>query len=85
MESAYVFISALLFDAMASFYSTELYVTAGPSEGQPLPETLQLKLGGYFVVSYLLSIVTPIFFVTWSLHSFIFGELVRRLHSLVPS
>ncbi|KAG1822728.1 uncharacterized protein BJ212DRAFT_1330135 [Suillus subaureus] len=28
---------------------------------------------GYFVLSYLLSIVTPMFFVAWSLHCFIFG------------
>ncbi|KAG1900346.1 uncharacterized protein F5891DRAFT_312150 [Suillus fuscotomentosus] len=36
----------------------------------------QLKLGGYFVFSYLLSIVTPIFFVAWSLHCFIFAMLI---------
>ncbi|KAG1760207.1 hypothetical protein EDD22DRAFT_96224 [Suillus occidentalis] len=35
-----------------------------------------LKPGGYFVQSYLLSIVTPIFFVTWSLHCFIFAMLI---------
>jgi hypothetical protein len=34
----------------------------------------QLKPAGYFVLSYLLSIVTPIFFVAWSLHCFIFGQ-----------
>ncbi|KAG1795374.1 uncharacterized protein HD556DRAFT_1365116 [Suillus plorans] len=36
----------------------------------------QLKPGGYFVFSYLLSIVTPIFFVAWSLHCFIFAMLI---------
>ncbi|KAG1849645.1 Metallo-dependent phosphatase-like protein [Suillus subalutaceus] len=33
----------------------------------------QLKPGGYFVFSYLLSTITPVFFVAWSLHCFIFG------------
>ncbi|KAG1731698.1 hypothetical protein EDB19DRAFT_1321918 [Suillus lakei] len=36
----------------------------------------QLKPGGYFVVSYLLSIVTPMFFVASSLHCFIFAMLI---------
>ncbi|KAG2041038.1 hypothetical protein BDR03DRAFT_1089364 [Suillus americanus] len=36
----------------------------------------QLKPGGYFVLSYLLSIVTPILFVAWSLHCFIFAILI---------
>ncbi|KAG1859116.1 hypothetical protein C8R48DRAFT_258362 [Suillus tomentosus] len=36
----------------------------------------QLKLGGYFVISYLLSILTPIFFVAWSLHCLIFAMLI---------
>ncbi|KAG1815082.1 uncharacterized protein BJ212DRAFT_254182 [Suillus subaureus] len=36
----------------------------------------QLKPGGYFVMSYLLSIVTPIFFVAWSLHCFIFAMVI---------
>ncbi|KAG2138562.1 hypothetical protein DEU56DRAFT_338081 [Suillus clintonianus] len=36
----------------------------------------QLKLGGYFVISYLLSIVTPMFFVAWSLNCFIFAMLI---------
>jgi hypothetical protein len=38
----------------------------------------QLKPGGYFVVSYLLSIDIPMFFVVWSLHCFVFGELFRH-------
>ncbi|KAG1788404.1 hypothetical protein EV424DRAFT_1109633 [Suillus variegatus] len=37
--------------------------------------------GGYFVFSYLLSIVTPIFFVAWSLHCFIFAMLIARFCS----
>ncbi|KAG1849669.1 hypothetical protein DFJ58DRAFT_794725 [Suillus subalutaceus] len=42
----------------------------------------QLKPGGYFVLSYLLSIVSPILFVTWSLHCFIFGnDLITGLCS----
>jgi len=36
----------------------------------------QLKPGGYFVVSYLLSIVIPMFFVVWSLHCFVFAMLI---------
>lgn len=36
----------------------------------------QLKQGSYFVVSYLLSLVTPIFFVASSLHCFIFAMLL---------
>ncbi|KAG1800526.1 uncharacterized protein BJ212DRAFT_1400380 [Suillus subaureus] len=36
----------------------------------------QFKPGSYFVLSYLLSIVTPIFFVAWSLHCFIFAMLI---------
>jgi hypothetical protein len=45
----------------------------------------QLKPGGYFVLSYLLSIVTPIFFVAWSLNCFMFGELfLHSMLSLVP-
>ncbi|KAG1795382.1 uncharacterized protein HD556DRAFT_385337 [Suillus plorans] len=45
----------------------------------------QLEQSGYFVLSYLLSIVTPIFFVALSLHCFIFGELFHQMRlSLVP-
>ncbi|KAG2145153.1 hypothetical protein DEU56DRAFT_789076 [Suillus clintonianus] len=44
----------------------------------------QLKPGGYFVISHLLSIVTPMFFVAWSLNCFIFGELIRNWYSLGP-
>jgi uncharacterized membrane protein YidH (DUF202 family) len=36
----------------------------------------QLQPGGYFFLSYLLSIVTPIFFVAWSLHCFIFAMMI---------
>ncbi|KAG2145150.1 hypothetical protein DEU56DRAFT_789059 [Suillus clintonianus] len=36
----------------------------------------QLKPGGYFVISHLLSIVTPMFFVAWSLNCFIFAILI---------
>jgi ABC-type thiamin/hydroxymethylpyrimidine transport system permease subunit len=36
----------------------------------------QLKPGGYLVVSYLLSIVIPMFFVVWSLHCFVFAMLI---------
>ncbi|KAG0699801.1 hypothetical protein DFH29DRAFT_31015 [Suillus ampliporus] len=36
----------------------------------------QLTPGGYFVVSYLLSIVTPMFFVGLSLNCFIFAMLI---------
>ncbi|KAG2086149.1 hypothetical protein BD769DRAFT_1396978 [Suillus cothurnatus] len=38
--------------------------------------TTQLQPGGYFFLSYLLSIVTPIFFVAWSLHCFIFAMMI---------
>ncbi|KAG1833995.1 hypothetical protein DFJ58DRAFT_750240 [Suillus subalutaceus] len=50
-------------------------------------EVLQLKPGGYFVLSYLLSIVTPMFFVAWSLHCFIFeeSEKVSELKSISDS
>ncbi|KAG1815076.1 uncharacterized protein BJ212DRAFT_1359286, partial [Suillus subaureus] len=41
----------------------------------------QLKPGGYFVLSYLLSIVTPIFFVAWSLHCFIAAVLITGFGS----
>ncbi|KAG2033714.1 hypothetical protein BDR03DRAFT_1094151 [Suillus americanus] len=41
----------------------------------------QLKPGGYFVLSYLLSIVTPMFFVAWSLHCFIFAMLITGFSS----
>ncbi|KAG1887674.1 hypothetical protein F4604DRAFT_1718057 [Suillus subluteus] len=41
----------------------------------------QLKSGGYFVLSYLLSIVTPIFFVACSLHCFIFAMLIAGFSS----
>ncbi|KAG1887694.1 Metallo-dependent phosphatase-like protein [Suillus subluteus] len=41
----------------------------------------QLKSGGYFVLSYLLSIVTPVFFVAWSLHCFIFAILIAGFSS----
>ncbi|KAG2340906.1 hypothetical protein BDR05DRAFT_966139 [Suillus weaverae] len=41
----------------------------------------QLKPGGYFVLSYLLSIVTPIFFVAWSLNCFIFAMLITGFSS----
>ncbi|KAG1887681.1 hypothetical protein F4604DRAFT_1718075, partial [Suillus subluteus] len=41
----------------------------------------QLKLGGYFVLSYLLSIVTPMFFVACSLHCFIFAMLIAGFSS----
>ncbi|KAG1889994.1 hypothetical protein F4604DRAFT_1707874 [Suillus subluteus] len=41
----------------------------------------QLKLGGYFVLSYLLSIVTPMFFIAWSLHCFIFAMLIAGFSS----
>ncbi|KAG1731697.1 hypothetical protein EDB19DRAFT_2041715 [Suillus lakei] len=41
----------------------------------------QLKPGGYFVASYLLSIVTPMFFVAWSLYSFIFAMLITGFYS----
>ncbi|KAG1730872.1 hypothetical protein EDB19DRAFT_1912717 [Suillus lakei] len=41
----------------------------------------QLKPGGYFVLSYLLSIVMPIFFVAWSLNCFIFAMLTTGFSS----
>ncbi|KAG1819329.1 hypothetical protein EV424DRAFT_1404499 [Suillus variegatus] len=41
----------------------------------------QLKQGNYFVLSYLLSIVTPIFFVASSLHCFIFAMLIAGFSS----
>ncbi|KAG1731715.1 hypothetical protein EDB19DRAFT_1737011 [Suillus lakei] len=41
----------------------------------------QLKPGGYFVLSYLLSIVIPMFFVAWSLHSFIFAMMLAGFSS----
>ncbi|KAG1887695.1 hypothetical protein F4604DRAFT_2038203 [Suillus subluteus] len=41
----------------------------------------QLELGGYFVLSYLLSIVTPMFFVALSLHCFIFAMLIAGFSS----
>jgi hypothetical protein len=45
----------------------------------------QLKPGGYFVLSYLFSIVSPMFFVALFLHCFIFGQLLYHLRlSLVP-
>ncbi|KAG1815071.1 uncharacterized protein BJ212DRAFT_1359242 [Suillus subaureus] len=44
----------------------------------------QLKLGGYFVASYLLSIVTPMFFVVWSLHFFVFAMLIAGFCSQSP-
>ncbi|KAG1849641.1 hypothetical protein DFJ58DRAFT_794647 [Suillus subalutaceus] len=41
----------------------------------------QLELGLYFVLSYLLSIVTPMFFVAWSLHCFVFAMLIAGFSS----
>ncbi|KAG2140850.1 hypothetical protein BD769DRAFT_1429062 [Suillus cothurnatus] len=41
----------------------------------------QLELGEYFVLSYLLSIVTPVFFVASSLHFFIFAMLITGFSS----
>ncbi|KAG1760199.1 hypothetical protein EDD22DRAFT_902377 [Suillus occidentalis] len=41
----------------------------------------RLKLGGYFVVSYLLSIVTPMLFVAWSLHCFILAMVLAGISS----
>ncbi|KAG1859117.1 hypothetical protein C8R48DRAFT_714588 [Suillus tomentosus] len=41
----------------------------------------QLKQGDYFVLYYLLSIVTPIFFVAFSLHCFIFAMLIAGFSS----
>ncbi|KAG2057422.1 hypothetical protein BDR06DRAFT_951601 [Suillus hirtellus] len=36
----------------------------------------RVKKGGYFVWSYLLSVVTPMFFVFWSLNCFVFAMLI---------
>ncbi|KAG1865593.1 hypothetical protein C8R48DRAFT_833357 [Suillus tomentosus] len=41
----------------------------------------QLKQGDYFVLSYLLSIVTPIFFIVCSLNCFIFAMLIAGFSS----
>ncbi|KAG2120430.1 uncharacterized protein F5147DRAFT_766350 [Suillus discolor] len=41
----------------------------------------QLKQGGFFVLSYLLSIVTPISFVALSLHCFIFAMMIAGFSS----
>ncbi|KAG1900350.1 uncharacterized protein F5891DRAFT_1033731 [Suillus fuscotomentosus] len=41
----------------------------------------QLRQGGYFALSYLLSIVTPIFIVALSLHCFIFAMLIAGFSS----
>ncbi|KAG1730889.1 hypothetical protein EDB19DRAFT_1739627 [Suillus lakei] len=41
----------------------------------------KLKQGGYFVLSYLLSIITPMFFVAWSLNCFIFAMLIAGFSS----
>ncbi|KAG2071429.1 hypothetical protein BDR04DRAFT_1231071 [Suillus decipiens] len=41
----------------------------------------QLKPGSYFVLSYLLSIVMPMFFVILSLHCFIFAMLIAGFSS----
>ncbi|KAG2367190.1 hypothetical protein BDR07DRAFT_1393890 [Suillus spraguei] len=41
----------------------------------------QLKPGGYFMLSYLLSIVTPMFFVIFSLHFFIFAMFIAKFSS----
>ncbi|KAG2367187.1 hypothetical protein BDR07DRAFT_1393876 [Suillus spraguei] len=41
----------------------------------------QLKPGGYLALSYLLSIVTPVFFVAWSLHCFMFAMLIAGFSS----
>ncbi|KAG2071427.1 hypothetical protein BDR04DRAFT_1098187 [Suillus decipiens] len=41
----------------------------------------QLEPGGYFALSYLLSIVTPVFFVAWSLHCFIFAMAIAGFSS----
>ncbi|KAG2367183.1 hypothetical protein BDR07DRAFT_1393864 [Suillus spraguei] len=40
-----------------------------------------LDPGGYFVFAYLLSIVTPMFFVVVSLHCFIFALLIAGFSS----
>jgi hypothetical protein len=41
----------------------------------------QLKPGGYFVLSYLFSIVSPMFFVALFLHCFIFAMLIAGFSS----
>ncbi|KAG1717427.1 hypothetical protein EDB19DRAFT_1776233 [Suillus lakei] len=41
----------------------------------------QLKQGGYFFLSYLLSIVTPIFFVSLSMNCFILAILIAGFSS----
>ncbi|KAG1815065.1 uncharacterized protein BJ212DRAFT_253355 [Suillus subaureus] len=41
----------------------------------------QLEPGSYFVWSYLLSIVTPMFFVAWPLHCFVFAMLIAGFSS----
>jgi hypothetical protein len=41
----------------------------------------QLKLGDCFVWLYLFSIVTPMFFVAWSLHCFIFAMVITGFSS----
>ncbi|KAG2057447.1 hypothetical protein BDR06DRAFT_951602 [Suillus hirtellus] len=41
----------------------------------------QFKQGGYFVWSYLLSIVTPMFFIFWSLNCFVFAMLIAGFSS----
>ncbi|KAG2071433.1 hypothetical protein BDR04DRAFT_1098202 [Suillus decipiens] len=41
----------------------------------------KLKPGGYFMISYLLSIVIPLFFVALSLHCFMFAMLMAGLSS----
>lgn len=41
----------------------------------------QLKLGDYFVVCYLLSIVTPMFLVAWSLHFFMLAIMIAGFYS----
>ncbi|KAG1819345.1 hypothetical protein EV424DRAFT_1644749 [Suillus variegatus] len=41
----------------------------------------QLEQGDYFVLSYLLSIVTPIIFVALSLHCFMFAMMIAGLSS----
>ncbi|KAG2129447.1 hypothetical protein DEU56DRAFT_817165 [Suillus clintonianus] len=41
----------------------------------------QLRPGGYFLLSYLLSIVMPILFVGWSLNCFIFAMLIAGFYS----
>ncbi|KAG2107338.1 hypothetical protein BD769DRAFT_1501804 [Suillus cothurnatus] len=41
----------------------------------------QLKLGNCFVWLYFLSIITPMFFITWSLNYFIFAMLITGFSS----